>query len=66
VGEGIWTIRFKSIRADFSRIKRILEVDRKVSNSPKQARQEPDPKNTPEQRSADGDDRVRDHVRQPD
>jgi len=32
----------------------------------KQARQEPDPQNTREQRSADRDDRIRDHVRHPD
>jgi hypothetical protein len=34
-----------------------------LSNSPKQARQEPDPQDTPEQRCTDVDDSVRDLVR---
>jgi len=42
---------FRSIRAP------------KLSNSPEQARQEPDPQNTPEKRSTDGDDRLRKHLR---
>jgi hypothetical protein len=35
----------------------------KLSSSPEQARHKPNHENTPEQRSADGHDGVRDHLR---
>ena len=59
-------ISFRSIlRSDFPHFSEHRRSITKLSKLPEQARQERDPQKTPKQRSADGHDGVRDHVRHP-